>query len=169
MADIAGDVITAEPNRIRVGTERLAAEVRQAVGDRIPVEVCATPELDTMATALAASLGEGEERRYLEGDDVDEALVGAFFASAESFAQLEPWRVAAEEDALRLDLPELDVHGAVVSVVGASVESRGFILFADLDRYFDFMGGEGTSTPRHSWHRTHSAPACLNVSREGPR
>jgi hypothetical protein len=132
-----------EPSRIHVASERLAAEVRQGVGDRIPIEVCATPELDAMAAALATSLGdEGEERRYLEGDDIDAALIESFFASAGAFARLEPWRIAGEEDPLRLDLPELDVEGAVVSVVGASIESRGFMLFADLVRYLDFLDGD---------------------------
>jgi hypothetical protein len=135
-----------EPNRIHVASEGLAAELRQKLGDRIPIEVCATPELDAMAAALAASLGEvGEERRYLVGDDIDAALIESFFASAETFARLEPWRIAGEEDALRLELPELDVEGAVVSVTGALIEPRGFIVFADLDRYLDFAVGDDDS------------------------
>lgn len=56
------------PERIRVADSSLAAEVRDAVGDAIPIAVAPTPELDALLALMVETLpAQEEEESYLEG------------------------------------------------------------------------------------------------------
>jgi hypothetical protein len=141
------------PSAIRVADPGLAAEVRAVVGDRIPVTVAATPELDELLELMSESMAaEGdfasdsasrrehgrnsanhwEEPSYLEAGRVSPAVVAEFFSAAELLHHVAPWKVASDSQVLRLDIPELGVDGACVSIIGALGESIGLLIFPSL-------------------------------------
>jgi hypothetical protein len=106
------------PARIRVADGGPADEVRAVVPD-IDVVVAPTPELHAvlahMATTMPAS-DEGES--YLENGRVPAAVVAMLFRAAEMLYRLAPWKVASDDQVLRLDIPALGIHGACVSIIG---------------------------------------------------
>ena len=141
------------PSAIRVADPDLAAEVRAVVGDRIPVTVAATPELDELLELMSESMAaEGEfdsdgagrregdrdsanhweEPSYLEAGRVSPAVVAELFSAAELLHHAAPWKVANDSQVLRLDIPELGVDGACVSIIGALGESIGLLIFPSL-------------------------------------
>ena len=127
------------PARIRVADAVLAAEVRAAVGEAIPVDVAPTPELDEFLQAMLESMPRGdEEESYLEGGRIPPAAVGQFFTHAQLLYQLAPWKVASDDQVLRMDIPELGVEGACVSIIGMLGESLGLLIFPSLVGYEAF-------------------------------
>lgn len=126
------------PARIRVADEASAAELRPAVPG-ISVRVAATPELATLVHELAEFLPSEEgAASYLEEGRIAPEAVRRLFAAAESLYRLAPWRIASEEQLLRLDIPELGLVGACVSIIGELGESRGFLIFPSLDGFDAF-------------------------------
>lgn len=65
-------------------------------------------------------------------------LVGALFEAARLLYEAAPWRVAHEEQLLRIDIPELAVDGACLSILGSLGESHGFLLFPSLEAHVRF-------------------------------
>jgi hypothetical protein len=133
------------PDRIRVADRALAEEARSVVGDRTPIEIAATPELDGLVQSMAELFG-GEECResYLEGGRIPPALAGDLFVHAGHLYEQAPWRVALDDQILRMDIPQLGVRGACVSIIGNLGESLGILIFPSLagfDRFAQLADG----------------------------
>ena len=128
------------PDRIRVAEPDLAREVRAALGDEIPVEVAPTPELDELLRSLIELAPESdEEPSYLEGGRVSPDLVGELFSAARLLYIVAPWNHASDSQVLRLDIAELAVEGACVSVVGALGETLGLLVFPSREGFDAFV------------------------------
>jgi hypothetical protein len=126
------------PRRVRVADEQLAAEVRAAAPD-IEVVVAPTPELDAVVELMAATLPEAEEASYLEDGTIGEEVVADLFAGALILYHAAPWKMGADQQLLRLDIPALGVHGACVATMGALGEAEGVNIFPSLGHFGDFM------------------------------
>jgi hypothetical protein len=115
------------PQRIRVADTALAAELRAAVGDLIPITVAPTPEIDRVVQIMAETLPKDSEAPgYLEDGRVSEASVETLFGAARMLYHAAPWKVAADSQVVRIDVPALGIRGACLSVGHRSVgrESR---------------------------------------------
>ena len=124
------EVTGASPRQMRVGDELLASEIRAAFGDRFDVRVAPTPEVDALFANLTRSLPGGDAPASYFGDGlVEERTVARMFRAAEMLYRAAPWKRAGSDQVLRLDIPELGVDGACVSIIGQLGESFGFIVF----------------------------------------
>lgn len=128
------------PRRIRVATAAEAAEVRAAVGPAIEVAVAPTPELATVMEAMAEGISGNEKESYFEGGRVPRDRVADLFAAARALHAAAPWKRAAEEQTLRMDIPALGVEGACVSIIGALGQSLGLIIFPSQMAFHAFAG-----------------------------
>jgi len=130
------------PDRIRVADAALAAEVRAALraeGIAIPVAVAPTPELDALLDGLIASLSGGDgEASYLEDGRVSAPAVRDLFRAAELLFHTAPWRLATDDQVLRMDIPALGIAGACVCIIGNLGESLGLVIFPSLAGYERF-------------------------------
>lgn len=127
------------PDQIRVASQALAAEVRTAVGDGIPVAVAPTPELDAVVGSLMETMpSSGGESSYFDGGRIPPGLVRELFVSAERLYRCAPWKSAYDSQVLKLDIPSLGVEGACVSVMGNLGQSFGLIIFPSLAGYQAF-------------------------------
>jgi len=124
------------PDLLRVADAALAAEVRGAIGDTIPVTVVPTPELDAVLEAIVDHApGPEEETSYLAGGQIAPAVVGELFTAAERLYHTAPWKAATDGQVVRVDIPALGVVGGCISIIGHLGESLGLLLFPSLDGY----------------------------------
>ena len=122
-----------EPDAIRVADASLATEVREVIGDSIPVAVGPTPELDALLEMMIESKPTGdEEESYLEDGRIPPTAISELFVVAKLLYGLAPWKTATEDQVLRLDVPALGVEGACVSIIGRLGESLGLLIFPSL-------------------------------------
>lgn len=133
------------PSAIRVPDRSSAAEVRAAVGNRIPVRIAPTPELDEVLESMAESFpappaGKGRHPSYFENGRIPEETVAELFAAARLFHETAPWEVVSDDQVLALDIPDFDVDGACLSIIGNLGESFGAIVFPSFGHYMVFVG-----------------------------
>jgi hypothetical protein len=129
------------PDRIRVADARLADEVRAALGDDTPVAIAPTPELDALLERMLESMsqeGGDDGESYFEDGRIPPAAVAELFRSADLLYGLAPWKVATDDQVLRMDIPALGVEGACVSIIGNLGESLGVLIFPSLAGYEAF-------------------------------
>jgi hypothetical protein len=129
------------PGRVRMADAGFVGEVRAALGDDTPVEVAPTPELDALLQAMLESMTREDEdgdESYLEEGRILPAAVADLFRSAELLYGIAPWRVATDDQVLRMDIPALGVEGACVSIIGNLGESLGLLIFPSLAGYEAF-------------------------------
>ena len=139
------------PRRIRVADPAVATELRTAIGDRIPITVAPTPELDRVVQVMARTLpADGEVLSYLEGGRVSEASVESLFGAARMLYHAAPWRIAADSQIVRIDVPASDIRGACLSIIGALGQSLGFILFPSLEAFNSFVELGKTGPPENA-------------------
>jgi hypothetical protein len=128
------------PHAIRVADASLAGEIRQVVGVTLPVVVAPTPELDELLQQMIETMPGGvAEPSYLENGRLSPSMLRELFTAAKLLYGLAPWKVASDEQVLRMDIPTLDVDGACVSIIGNLGESEGLILFPSLTGYEAFV------------------------------
>ena len=73
-----------KPPTIRVAEASIAAEVRAALGDSIPVVVAPTPELDDHLESMLELMPDSEDQlTYLEGGRIDPSTVARLFHAAQ--------------------------------------------------------------------------------------
>ncbi|MEE9280651.1 MAG: SEC-C domain-containing protein [Myxococcota bacterium] len=131
------------PARIRVANEALAAEVRAVSGDGIPIRVAPTPELDEVLESMIEAMPrDRQEESYLEDGRIPQEAVAELFHSAEYLYRVAPWRVASDDQVVRIDIPELGIAGTCLSIIGALGESLGVVLFSSLADYEAFRAEE---------------------------
>ena len=118
------------PTRVRVEDPSLAREIRAELGADVPIEIAPTPELDAFVAEMASGMPESdEEESYFEDGRVPEPLVAFLFQCAERLYRVAPWKGAAGDLIVRLDIPELGVNGACAVVIGSLGESFGLLVF----------------------------------------
>lgn len=147
------------PSTVRVSDARLAAEVRRVLPDSRIVEA-ATPELDEMVELMAEAAsqdGPDQEPSYFGHGQVGAPAIEALFLSARLLYRLAPWKVAGDDQILRVDVPALGVEAACLSIIGALGKSLGLILFPSLDGFERFLDAVGAPRP-------HGAPIDLGTS-----
>jgi hypothetical protein len=128
------------PDVLRVSDAATAAEVRAAIGDSISVTVAPTPELDALLELMLKEMpGSGVEVSYLEGGRIPPAAIEKLFSAAELLYRMAPWKVATNGQVLRMDIPELGVEGACVSIIGSLGENLGVLVFPSLAGYEAFL------------------------------
>ena len=128
------------PDLIRVADAATAAEVGAEVAGAIPVDVAPTPELEELLEHMIATMPASAEDApsYFAGGRVSPAAVEKLFAACVPLLAVKPWAVAGDTQAIRMDIPALDVDGACVSVIGGLDEYHGVVIFPsveDFDRY----------------------------------
>lgn len=162
------------PARIRVPDRQLAAELRQVVPEA-EIVVAAVPEVHEVVRSIAESMpgGDAVGQSYFEDGRVPVAAVESLFAAAKVLYSVAPWKTAADTQVLRLDIPDLGVEGACVSIIGALGKSVGFIVFPSLVAFESFLdameqGGPkagmpdlGTTTLALSFERGADLPAKM--------
>ena len=128
------------PDALRVGDPALLDEVREIAGEGIPVSVGPTPELDEFLDAMMEGMSREEEKEpsYLEEGRVRPETVEELFEAARLLYRIAPWKVASDDQVLRMDIPALDVHGACLSIIGMMGISTGLLIFPSLDGYLAF-------------------------------
>lgn len=126
------------PDRIRVADRELAHAVRAVLKEPIPIEIGPTPELEFLAREMGRDTGPGVPASYLEHGNVDQGLVSQLFEVADRLHRLAPWESAADTQVLGLDVPELGISSACVSIIGAMKSNFGLAIFESLDAFWAF-------------------------------
>lgn len=128
------------PDAIRVADAGDAVALRSVVGDAIPVTIAPTPELDVLLHQMLESMADDADApSYLDGGRIAPETVARLFSSAEILYRMAPWKVASDDQVLRLDIPSLGVEGACLSIIGSLDESLGLILFPSAVGYDAFL------------------------------
>jgi hypothetical protein len=126
------------PARIRVPNARMAKELRDVAGG-IPIFVAPTPELDEAFVSLSEHMeGSEPEPSYLGDGDIPPDVVLELFIAAGLLFRAAPWELMVDQQIVRVDIPSLNVDGAVVSIIGAAGESFGLLLFSSLQTFLSF-------------------------------
>ena len=133
------------PSAIRVPDRSSAAEISAVVGNRIPIRVAPTPELDEVLESMAASFpappaGKGRQPSYFENGRIPEETVAELFTAARLFHETAPWEVVSDDQVLALDIPDFDIDGACLSIIGNLGESFGAVIFPSFGHYMVFVG-----------------------------
>lgn len=137
------------PLRFRVADAALAAEVRRVVDPRAQVEVAPTPELANIAALMAETgldSGDGEDESYFD-DGATPAQVRDLFEAAQILHRVAPWKIAADVQVIRVDIPALDLHGACLSIIGKLGPNRGILIFPSLEAFEAFLKATGQPLP----------------------
>ncbi|MEJ2726385.1 MAG: hypothetical protein P8175_17440 [Deltaproteobacteria bacterium] len=161
-----------KPARIRVCDAQLAAELGDAAGS-IEVVVGPTPELDKLLRFLAESMPGQKKPSYFEDGRVSPEAVGKLFRSAGMLYKIAPWKAVSDTEVFRLDIPDFEVKGACLSIIGSLGESLGFVIFPSLEGFERFVSiGEkglppegpvdlGTSTLSLNFEKGADVPASM--------
>ncbi|MGC4118213.1 MAG: DUF2384 domain-containing protein [Myxococcales bacterium] len=132
-----------------MATPALAEEIRDEFGAELPVEVAPTPEADAVAADLYRSLarGEDEEPSYLDGGRLPEPGVRRLFGAAAELFRRAPWKRFNDSQLIQVDVPELGLEGACVSVIGAMKQSYGFVLFPSMMAFEIYAASTANGLP----------------------
>src|SRR2546428_3084099 len=130
------------PGRVRVADALQAAELRAAMPD-LEVAVAPAPELGLLRRApaehLLQSTPEKDTESYLEGGRIPAPAVARLFEAARLLYVVAPWKTASDDQILRVDIPQLGIEGACLSIIGALGQNLGFILFPSLEGFEAFQ------------------------------
>ena len=134
----------ATPARVRVARESDAALVREVLPDT-EVEVGPTPEIERIARLMSREIGPRASVKpgYLESGRFAAADMAVYFEHMAALWQAAPWRFFDDTQVLELDVPSLGVFKACVSVLGASRQSFGAVVFdsfEDFEQFYSLAG-----------------------------
>lgn len=136
------------PRLVRIATRSDAARVLEVLPDGVAVCVAPTPELDEIVAQMAKSIGPGEVAAdYLEDEHVPPEQIHDFFVSARMLYDLSPWKRIDDSQIFRIDIPDLGIAEACLSVIGGLGESLGFVLFSSFVEYDAFVTAIAESGP----------------------
>lgn len=145
------------PTRVRVASSDLA-DVLRAGHPAVEVVCAPTPELDGVLALMREEMGEGGavEQSYLS-PEVGPDAVASFFRAAAGLFRAKPWKVVpSDQDLFSVSIEQLGLRDAAMSIIGQMGQSRGVILFADLDDVEAFVdaanaieSGEELEMPPH--------------------
>jgi len=153
------------PSRLTVEDARAARAVAAVAGD-LPIEIAPapSPELDEIVAELAEKLAADDAEAAREPDYVDDdvtpALLAPFFAAAAALHRAAPWRIAGDEQLMRLDVPSLELDGGALAIVGETGDRRGLILFPSFEAQQQFVArdGEGVELVALEYERVAEVP-----------
>ncbi|MCY4597733.1 MAG: SEC-C domain-containing protein [Bryobacterales bacterium] len=119
------------PGMIRVADNDDAAEVRAEFGETIPVRIAPTPELEDVLKDLIESLPDSidDEASYFANGKISADAVADLFSASSSLLEIAPWKSAADTQFLRMNIPDLGVDGACISIIGKLGAIRGVMVF----------------------------------------
>ncbi len=128
-----------KPARIRVADDQLAADIREAMPE-MDVHVAPTPELDETIMNMREDLTHEKpaDMSYCEGGRISQDTMEFLFRAAGLLYKTAPWKYIYETDLFRVDIPELEVEGACLSVIGAGAETAGFLIFPSRGGFRNF-------------------------------
>lgn len=161
------------PERVRVASPDLAAALR-AGHPGLEIICAPTPELDEVAASMRAHMTKNlpeSEPSYLS-DEISVGAVAALFRAAARLFRAAPWKVVpGEQNLIAVTIESLDLHEAVITVIGQLGESFGLVLFSSIDAFYDYLagvdtiqkGGEASLPPHFSlnFERGADLPASL--------
>ena len=143
------------PGRIRVVDENAAAEVRAELGKSIPVRIAPTPELNELIEDVIKIFPDSvdhEESYYADGKISPEAVADLFSASS-CLLDIAPWTSASDTQFLRMNIPDLGIDGACISIVGRMGAVLGFMVFPSMDSVDAFVEAPAPgSSPREPFN-----------------
>ncbi len=122
------------PTHLRVESPELAAVLRAGFPD-IEILCAPTPETVSVIEGMREHMlsMEDEDPSWLS-PNVEPEAVAAFFRAAAALYRMQPWQhVPADEGALYVTLPALDVFDAPLMVIGQLGQSYGLMLFENDD------------------------------------
>ncbi|MDZ7669457.1 MAG: hypothetical protein U5Q16_08560 [Gammaproteobacteria bacterium] len=126
--------IGGRPRRLRLNDAGWADQVRRLLSG-LDVVSGPTPELEAPLDELTSHImKDNRPASYLE-DGLSAEGMAALFTAADAFYRLEPWNDLDDHHLIEVNIPELDVQGGCLSIIGALGESFGMILFASLADY----------------------------------
>lgn len=129
------------PSKVRVARSEDAAELRARFGASLEVVRAPTPEvLDASASYAEFASRDLPPDVWLEHLPADAPEVARFFEATRRLYAASPWSDADDIDELRVDVPDLGLHGACASLLGSTGEAFGFLLFpsfAGLEAFLD--------------------------------
>jgi hypothetical protein len=125
-----------KPAGIRVPKQELADALH---GLNVPVVVAPVPELDAAFADLTDAIASTDPlATYLGGGTISPRIIARLFSAASILFRMAPWRHVSEGQVLRIDIPDLAVEGACLSVIGGAGESFGLLLFRSVEAYVAF-------------------------------
>lgn len=139
------------PDQIRVAQAHLA-EMLAPVAGTVPVEVAPTPEIERFVQVMGESMpGANPQlaafRKLLREE---RPIMARMLPAMERLFRSAPWHLLWDSEVLQLDIPELDVAGWCVSVMGRAKQSWGLVLFRSAAQYValrDVPAGHDSGTP----------------------
>lgn len=126
----------APPTHVRVASAELAAVLRDA-HPRLDIVCAPTPELEEMLALMRTTLGSEIEvtPTYLPQGTEPAAVASLFTAAAELF-RTQPWNIVPDDQCLiEVDIEALQLHNAVICVIGQLGESFGFLMFPGVAQF----------------------------------
>lgn len=121
------------PGRIRVADDRWAQELSKAFPE-VDVRCAPTTALNEVIRQMSAQIGGSPLPSYsMSGATADELMT--FMATAAELYSREPWKVIQDWQIIGIDIPELDIIGACVSIIGNTMENKGYLYFSSIETY----------------------------------
>jgi hypothetical protein len=126
-----------KPKRVRVASSELARVLRQS-HPSMEIVCAPTPEIDAVLEHMRSTMGdatEQEEPAYLS-PGVTPAMMASFFNAAAALFRAQPWKIVPDDHSLiQITSEPLELHNAVICVIGQLGESHGVLLFECLSDF----------------------------------
>lgn len=125
------------PQRLRICDPGLAAEL-SALDGELTVSVAPTPELDAVFAEMVKSMPENTWVPSYFGGGASARAIGRLFSAASILFHAAPWKWIDDTQVIRVDIPELEVEGGCLSIIGRAGQSYGLLLFESFEAYLSF-------------------------------
>ncbi len=128
-------VTTYAPTHLTVHDRRWGATLRAAFPD-LDIRIGPTPEVNEAADSLLKSLSKHADGTapYLTAD-MDGSTMARLFEDAADVYMAAPWKFLEDWQIALVDVPQLGIKGACVSVIGAINGDYGFLIFNSINGY----------------------------------
>jgi hypothetical protein len=112
----------------------------QAAFPNLEVRIGPTPEVNEAADGLLESLAEHADGvvPYLTAD-IDSSTMASLFESTANLYVSAPWKRLEDWQIICVDIPEMNIEGACISVIGAVSGDCGYIVFSSIAGYFAML------------------------------
>jgi hypothetical protein len=136
------------PERVRVASESHAVQVRARLPGAVIV-VGETPEIPRVACRLTEDADPPDEIEpgYLQGGAFPAEAMARFFELMAALYRTAPSRFFSDRHVLELEVREMDVWGACVSVMGAPGRFGGVGVFESIEDFETLQASLGPPTP----------------------
>ena len=128
------------PGQVRVADPALADGLRGVAASGMHVRVAPTPEIEAFLEYMTQALTVIQsEQDYLAAGRIRPEVVERMFKASAILYDVAPWKVATDDQVIRVDVPDRDLHGAFLSIIGKLEQGFGFLLFPTFDDYMMFL------------------------------